>query len=542
MYGSFISCQSLRQKDRVYKGKILYIFCRTLMETVESHSLFLFRFKRKKICKKERTEEEMLQVVLQQLDRFIAWFDEVVWGPPLIILILSTGIYLSLRMGFLQIRHLGKALKFMVKNEDSGNGEVTSFGALCTAMSATIGTGNIVGVATALAAGGPGALFWMVLAAFFGMATKYAEGVLAIKYRTIDGNGHVLGGPFYYIENGMGVRWRWLAKIFAFFGAGVGLLGIGTFTQVNGISSAVCNFFDPEKANTVSLFGGSYSIATVIAGLILTVCVGLVVIGGLKRIAQVSQVVVPFMAVLYFVFALIIIVTHLGEIPAAALAIVKSAFSGSALAGGAMGTMMVAMQKGIARGIFSNEAGLGSAPIAAAAAQTDSPVRQGLVSMTGTFIDTIVICTMTGLSIVVTGTWNTGLEGVAITTAAFQKGLPFPPVVASVVLMVCLVFFAFTTILGWNYYGERCIEYLFNRNRKVVKGYRWLYILAIFIGPYITVQAVWNIADIFNALMAFPNLIALVALSRVVFSETKNYFGKSDDEKGEISPNVQAES
>lgn len=542
MYGSFISCQSLRQKDRVYKGKILYIFCRTLMETVESHSLFLFRFKRKKICKKERTEEEMLQVVLQQLDRFIAWFDEVVWGPPLIILILSTGIYLSLRMGFLQIRHLGKALKFMVKNEDSGNGEVTSFGALCTAMSATIGTGNIVGVATALAAGGPGALFWMVLAAFFGMATKYAEGVLAIKYRTIDGNGHVLGGPFYYIENGMGVRWRWLAKIFAFFGAGVGLLGIGTFTQVNGISSAVCNFFDPEKANTISLFGGSYSIATVIAGLILTVCVGLVVIGGLKRIAQVSQVVVPFMAVLYFVFALIIIVTHLGEIPAAALAIVKSAFSGSALAGGAMGTMMVAMQKGIARGIFSNEAGLGSAPIAAAAAQTDSPVRQGLVSMTGTFIDTIVICTMTGLSIVVTGTWNTGLEGVAITTAAFQKGLPFPPVVASVVLMVCLVFFAFTTILGWNYYGERCIEYLFNRNRKAVKGYRWLYILAIFIGPYMTVQAVWNIADIFNALMAFPNLIALVALSRVVFSETKNYFGKSDDEKGEISPNVQAES
>lgn len=542
MYGSFISCQSLRQKDRVYKGKILYIFCRTLMETVESHSLFLFRFKRKKICKKERTEEEMLQVVLQQLDRFIAWFDEVVWGPPLIILILSTGIYLSLRMGFLQIRHLGKALKFMVKNEDSGNGEVTSFGALCTAMSATIGTGNIVGVATALAAGGPGALFWMVLAAFFGMATKYAEGVLAIKYRTIDGNGHVLGGPFYYIENGMGVRWRWLAKIFAFFGAGVGLLGIGTFTQVNGISSAVCNFFDPEKANTISLFGGSYSIATVIAGLILTVCVGLVVIGGLKRIAQVSQVVVPFMAVLYFVFALIIIVTHLGEIPAAALAIVKSAFSGSALAGGAMGTMMIAMQKGIARGIFSNEAGLGSAPIAAAAAQTDSPVRQGLVSMTGTFIDTIVICTMTGLSIVVTGTWNTGLEGVAITTAAFQKGLPFPPVVASVVLMVCLVFFAFTTILGWNYYGERCIEYLFNRNRKVVKGYRWLYILAIFIGPYMTVQAVWNIADIFNALMAFPNLIALVALSRVVFSETKNYFGKSDDEKGEISPNVQAES
>lgn len=483
----------------------------------------------------------MLQAVLQKVNDFITWFDQVVWGPPLIVLILTIGIYLTVRMGFLQIRHLGKALKFMVKNEDGGNGEVTSFGALCTAMSATIGTGNIVGVATALAAGGPGALFWMVLAAFFGMATKYAEGVLAIKYRTIDSDGHVLGGPFYYIENGMGVRWRWLAKIFAFFGAGVGLLGIGTFTQVNGISSAVCNFFDPEKANTVSLLGGSYSIATVIAGLILTVCVGLVVIGGLKRIAQVSQVVVPFMAVLYFIFAFIILVTHLGEIPAAAVSIVKSAFSGSALAGGAMGTMMVAMQKGIARGIFSNEAGLGSAPIAAAAAQTKSPVRQGLVSMTGTFIDTIVICTMTGLSIVVTGTWNTGLEGVAITTAAFQKGLPFPPVVASVVLMVCLVFFAFTTILGWNYYGERCIEYLFNRNRKVVKGYRWLYILAIFIGPYMTVQAVWNIADIFNALMAFPNLIALAALSRVVFVETKAYFGKSDAEQENGISEVQAE-
>lgn len=493
------------------------------------------------IYEKERTEEKMLQVVLQKVNDFITWFDQVVWGPPLIVLILTIGIYLTVRMGFLQIRHLGKALKFMVKNEDGGNGEVTSFGALCTAMSATIGTGNIVGVATALAAGGPGALFWMVLAAFFGMATKYAEGVLAIKYRTIDSDGHVLGGPFYYIENGMGVRWRWLAKIFAFFGAGVGLLGIGTFTQVNGISSAVCNFFDPEKANTVSLLGGSYSIATVVAGLILTVCVGLVVIGGLKRIAQVSQVVVPFMAVLYFIFAFIILVTHLGAIPAAAVSIVKSAFSGSALAGGAMGTMMVAMQKGIARGIFSNEAGLGSAPIAAAAAQTKSPVRQGLVSMTGTFIDTIVICTMTGLSIVVTGTWNTGLEGVAITTAAFQKGLPFPPVVASVVLMVCLVFFAFTTILGWNYYGERCIEYLFNRNRKVVKGYRWLYILAIFIGPYMTVQAVWNIADIFNALMAFPNLIALAALSRVVFAETKAYFGKSAAEQENGISEVQAE-
>lgn len=464
--------------------------------------------------------------MLQTINHFITEFDKVVWGLPLIILILSTGIYLSVRLGFLQIRHLGKALKFMVKNEEGGHGEVSSFGALCTALSATIGTGNIVGVATAIAAGGPGALFWMIIAAFFGMATKYAEGLLAIKYRTIDEEGHVLGGPFYYIENGMGKNWRWLAKIFAFFGAGVGLLGIGTFTQVNGIASAVHNFVDPNTVYAVSLFGNTYSWATVITCIVLTICVGLVVIGGLKRIAQVSQIVVPFMAILYFLFAFIIIITHITELPSAVGIIVKSAFNGSALAGGVMGSMIVAMQKGIARGIFSNEAGLGSAPIAAAAAQTKEPARQGLVSMTGTFIDTIVICSMTGISIVLTGTWNTGLEGVAITTAAFQKGLPFPPAVASFVLVICLVFFAFTTILGWNYYGERCLEYLSNRNRKAVFTYRWLYILAVFIGPYMTVEAVWNIADIFNALMAIPNLIALAALSNVVIKESKRYFSK----------------
>ena len=462
--------------------------------------------------------------MFKQINDFITWLDEAVWGLPLIILILLTGILLTTLLKFLQVRHLGKALKFMILNEEEGHGEVTSFGALCTALSATIGTGNIVGVATALSAGGPGALFWMIVAAFFGMATKYAEGLLAIKYRTIDEEGHVLGGPFYYIENGMGKNWRWLAKIFAFFGACVGLFGIGTFTQVNGITSAIKNFFDPDMVNTVQILGNTYSWSTVISCLILTVCVGLVVIGGIKRISKVSQVVVPFMAVLYVGLALIIMITNITAIPAAIVTIVKSAFTGSALAGGAMGSMVVAMQKGIARGIFSNEAGLGSAPIAAAAAQTKEPVRQGLVSMTGTFIDTIVICTMTGLSIVITGTWNTGLEGVAITTAAFQKGLPFPPTVASFSLMLCLVFFAFTTILGWDYYGERCLEYLFNRNKTAVKTYRWLYILCVFIGPYMTVAAVWNIADIFNALMALPNLIALLALSGVIKKETNDYF------------------
>lgn len=465
--------------------------------------------------------------MLQQINELIKWIDDAVWGLPLIIMILTTGIYLTVRLGLLQIRHLGKALKFMVQNEEGGTGEVSSFGALCTALSATIGTGNIVGVATAIAAGGPGALFWMVVAALFGMATKYAEGLLAIKYRTIDAEGHVLGGPFYYIENGMGKNFRWLGKIFAFFGACVGLMGIGTFTQVNGIASATKNFFDPDMQSTVSLFGNTYSWVTVITCLVLTVIVGMVVLGGIKRIAKVSEIIVPFMAVLYVVFALIILITNVTKIPMAIALIVKTAFTGSALVGGTVGTMVIAMQKGIARGIFSNESGLGSAPIAAAAAQTKEPVRQGLVSMTGTFIDTVLICSMTGISIVLTGAWQIeGLEGVEITSAAFRMGLPFPAVVSSFVLMLCLTFFAFTTILGWNYYGERCVEYLFNRNKNVVMTYRWLYILAVFIGPYMTVEAVWNIADIFNALMALPNLIALIALSGVVARETRAYFNK----------------
>ena len=462
-----------------------------------------------------------------QIDKIITAIDNAVWGLPLICLIMATGIFLTARLGLVQIRHLGKAFKFMFKDEEDGSGEVTSFGALCTALSATIGTGNITGVATAIALGGPGALFWMVIAAFFGMATKYAEGLLAIKYRTIDEDGHVLGGPFYYIENGMGKKWTWLAKIFAFFGAGVGLFGIGTFTQVNSSASAVKNFFDPDMAHTVSLFGGNYSWATVVAGVILTLCVGLVVLGGIQRIAKVSEIIVPFMAVLYVGLAVIIIIANITAVPAALASIVKSAFTGSALAGGAVGSVFVAMQKGIARGIFSNESGLGSAPIAAAAARTKEPVRQGLVSMTGTFIDTIVICTMTGLSIVIAGSWlNPELEGVAITMDAFQKGLPFPSFVATFSLMLCLVFFAFTTILGWNYYGERCVEYLFNRNKGVVMGYRILYILAVFIGPYMTVKAVWNIADIFNALMAFPNLIALLALNGVIVKETRDFHAK----------------
>lgn len=464
--------------------------------------------------------------MMRQIDAVLTRIDDLVWGLPLIILILVTGIFLTVRLKGVQMAHLGKALKYMIKNEEGGEGEVTSFGAFCTALSATIGTGNIVGVATALVVGGPGALFWMWIAAFFGMATKYAEGVLAVKYRVVDATGHALGGPFYYIENGMGVKWKWLAKLFAFFGILVGLLGIGTFTQVNGIASAVNNFFDPGNAWAVELFGRTYSWTVVITGLILTFCVGLVVIGGIKRIAKVSEVVVPFMAIIYIGTCLIILVTNITQVPAALADIVTSAFGARAVAGGALGAIMVAMQKGIARGIFSNEAGLGSAPIAAAAAQTKEPVRQGLVSMTGTFIDTIVVCSMTGICIVLTGAWDMGLEGVAVTTRAFEMGLPFPSKVASFILMLCLVFFAFTTILGWDYYSERCIEYISGGKQRAVQIFRWLYILAVFIGPFMTVSAVWTIADICNALMAFPNLVALLALNGVVVAETRKYMDK----------------
>ena len=470
-------------------------------------------------------------------NQILTSIDGFVWGVPLIVLILAVGVFLTIRVKGLQIRLLPRAIKELFVNEKSGDsGEVSSFAALCTALSATIGTGNIVGVATALVAGGPGALFWMWVAAFVGMATKYAECLLAVKYRTVAEDGHIVGGPFYYIEKGMGTKWRWLAKIFAFFGVCVGLMGIGTFTQVNGIASAVTNFFDPNTSWAIHLFGRDISWVVVIAGLIVTVCTALVIIGGIKRIANVSQVVVPFMAVLYVVFAVLLLLCNVTKIPDAIVQIVQGAFGYGdgiqgirAVAGGVLGAMMAAMQNGVAKGIFSNEAGLGSAPIAAAAAKTKDTVRQGLVSMTGTFIDTIVICTMTGLAIVIAGSWaNPDLKGVAITTVAFQSGLPFPSVVSSFVLMICLAFFAFTTILGWDYYSERCLEYLSNRNKTVVKVYRWIYVLAVFIGPYLTVAAVWTIADIFNGLMAIPNVIALIALSGVVAKETRDYFKEFD--------------
>ncbi len=463
----------------------------------------------------------------ETIGKLLTKIDDLVWGVPLIVLILAVGIFLTVRLRAIQFTQLLKAIKLLKENESDGEkGEVSGFGALCTSLSATIGTGNIVGVATALVTGGPGALFWMWIAALVGTATKFSECMLALKYRKIAEDGHVIGGPFYYIERGMGPKWKWLGKVFAFFGVGVGLFGIGTFTQVNGISSAVNNFFDPNKTWNVSVFGNTYSWTVVITGVILTICVGLVIIGGLKRITRVAEVIVPFMAILYVISALLVVIFNITKVPAAVVEIVQSAFGMRAAAGGTLGAIMVAMQKGIARGIFSNEAGLGSAPIAAAAAVTEEPVKQGLISMMGTYIDTIVICTLTGLIIVITGAWDMGLEGVAVTTKAFQMGLPFPEQLSAFILMVCLVFFAFTTILGWNYYSERCLEYLTGGNMKVVKGYRWLYILAIFIGPYMTVAAVWTIADISNGLMALPNIVALLALNGVIVAEVKKYLGK----------------
>jgi AGCS family alanine or glycine:cation symporter len=377
----------------------------------------------------------------------------------------------------------------------------------------------------------------MEVAALFGMATKYAEGLLAVKYREVAPDGRVLGGPFYYIERGLGPKWKPLAVTFAVFGMVAGLLGIGTLTQVHGIVAAAQRFFDPgfnpaDPSTGISFFGTVFSPAVMIAGAVVTACVALVIIGGLKRIAKVSMVVVPFMAVSYTLVCLLVMFGNYEKIPAALMTIVKAAFDPAAVTGGAVGTVFMAMQKGIARGIFSNEAGLGSEPIAAAAARTNEPAKQGLVSMTGTFIDTFVVCTMTGLTIVLSGAWDPSLklEGANVTVEAFTRGLSFLPCAASVVpcfLMMALAFFAFTTILGWDYYSEKCLEYLVGMDRpRVVKLYRMLYVVMVAVGPYLTLSVVWGVADIFNGLMAFPNLIALMLLSPVVMRVTREFLDR----------------
>ena len=430
--------------------------------------------------------------------------DAFVWGPPLLILLVGTGIYLTIRLGLLQVARLPKAFQ-LIFTKDKGHGDVSSFAALCTALAATVGTGNIIGVATAIKVGGPGALFWMWMAAFFGMATKYAEGLLAIKYRTKDANGAVAGGPMHYILLGMGEKWRPLAIFFALAGVLVALLGIGTFTQVNSITESIQNTAQVNPA---------------ITALILSIFVGIAVFGGLKSISKVSTAVVPFMAIVYILGTLTVILFNIEKIPATLALIFTSAFSPAAAVGGFAGaSIRMAIQNGVARGVFSNESGLGSAPIAAAAAKTNEPVEQGLISMTGTFIDTLIICTLTGLTILVTGVWSGDLNGVALTQSAFSTVFSY---FGPALLTIFLVLFAFTTILGWNYYGERCFEFLFGV--RFIWLYRVVFVVMVLLGGFIELDMVWIIADIVNALMALPNLIALLVLSPVVIAETKKYF------------------
>jgi len=434
--------------------------------------------------------------------------DSLVWGPPLLILLVGTGIYLTIRLSLLQVFKLPLALKYVFGKDDEleEEGDVSSFGALCTALSATIGTGNIVGVATAIQVGGPGALFWMWMAAFFGMATKYAEGLLAIRFRVVDENGQMAGGPMYYIERGLGNKW--LAKMFAIFGVAVAFFGIGTFPQINAITEGVKITFN---------------IPIIVTALIITAIVALVTLGGIKSIAAVSEKVVPFMAIFYIVGSIAILIANAGTLPETIKMVLEGAFTTTAAAGGFAGAVvMLAIRSGVARGVFSNESGLGSAPIAAAAAKTKSCVRQGLISMTGTFFDTIVICTMTGLVLISTGVWNSGLKGAAMTNQAFRTGLSSMPFVGELIVTIGLIFFAFTTILGWNYYGERCAVYLFGI--KGIMPYRVIYIGLVAVGAFLKLELIWVLADIVNGLMAIPNLIAIVGLSGIIANETRQFF------------------
>ncbi|HEL2053542.1 TPA: sodium:alanine symporter family protein [Streptococcus suis] len=434
--------------------------------------------------------------------------NNLVWGPPLLLLLVGTGVYFTLRLGVFQIGKLPTAFRLIFSSDQSGQGDVSSFAALCTALAATVGTGNIVGVATAITTGGPGALFWMWVAAFFGMATKYAEGFLAIKYRTKDANGQAAGGPMHYITLGMGQKWKPLAIFFAISGVLVALLGMGTFSQVNSIASSM---------------SASFGLAPQLVSIVTAISIACFIFGGIEKISDVSTKIVPFMAILYILASLIVLVVHWNELLPTLGLVLKSAFSPAAAVGGFVGaTVKEAIQRGIARGVFSNESGLGSAPIAAAAAKSDNPVEQGLISMTGTFIDTLIICTLTGLTILVTGQWSVeGLEGAPLTQAAFATVFGNT---GSIALTISLVLFAFTTILGWSYYGERCIEFLFGT--KSILPYRLVFVTMVALGGFLKLDLIWTIADIVNGLMALPNLIALLALSPVIIKETRQYFAK----------------
>jgi AGCS family alanine or glycine:cation symporter len=443
---------------------------------------------------------EALTSLLNTLSSFI-------WGPFTLVLVLGVGAYLTIGLKFIPWRKtIPYAFSLLFQGRKSaGKGEISPFQALMTAMSATIGTGNIAGVATAIFIGGPGAIFWMWITALVGMATKYGEAVLAVKYRETDALGKHVGGPMYYIKNGLGSQWRWLAFLFALFGT-VAAFGIGNMVQSNSVADALHTNFSIDKK---------------ITGAVIAILAGLVILGGIKRIGAVAGKLVPLMAIAYILGSLAIIFNNISEVPAALSLIVDSAFNGSAAAGGFAGAgIMIAIQMGVARGIFSNEAGLGSAPIAHAAAQTDSPVRQGMIAMLGTFIDTIIVCTMTALVIIISGAWTSGKTGASLSTLAYGNSIPF----GEYIITFGLVVFAFTTILGWSYYGERCAEYIFGE--KIILPYRILWILAAFIGADQKVNLIWILADVMNGFMAIPNLIALALLSPVIFKVTKEYLSK----------------
>jgi AGCS family alanine or glycine:cation symporter len=449
---------------------------------------------------------------LETLSELIKAVNGLVWGPPMLVLILGTGLFLMIGLRAMPLLRLGYGFRMLwAGRKQHGEGDITPFNALMTSLSATVGTGNIAGVATAIALGGPGALFWMWCTALVGMATKYAEAVLAVKYREVDEEGNHVGGPMYYIKNGLGSRWLWLAGAFALFGLLAGF-GIGNTIQANSVADGLKeNFAVPEWTT----------------GVVMAVLVGLVLIGGIRRIASVAGKLVPFMAFGYIAGGLVILGTNLDQIPQALVQIVSSAFTGEAAGGGFAGaTVWAAIQFGVARGIFSNEAGLGSAPIAHAAAQTDDPVRQGTVAMLGTFIDTLIVCSITGLVIVITGAWVSGDSGAHLSSAAFEQGLPG---LGGYVVALGLALFAFTTMLGWSVYGERCAEYLFGV--RAIRPFRIAWIAAIPLGAVAHLDFIWLVADTLNALMALPNLVALLFLSPVVFRVTRAYFERAAAEE-----------
>jgi len=449
---------------------------------------------------------------MEMLNNLVTAINGVVWGPLMLVLILGVGLFLSIGLKLMPILKIGRGFRLMLagtraKQGEEHSGEISPFQALMTSLSATVGTGNIAGVATAIFLGGPGALFWMWMTALVGMATKYSEAVLAVKFREVDEQGNHVGGPMYYIKNGLGSQWAWLGTTFAVFG-GVAAFGIGNTVQANSMA-------DVLQAN--------FQIPTWVTGLIIMLLVGLVLIGGIRRIGRVAAALVPFMAISYLVAGLIVLVINAGAVPTAFAMIVQYAFTPIAAQGGFAGAMVwAAIRFGVARGIFSNEAGLGSAPIAHAAAQTKDPVRQGLIAMLGTFIDTLIICTITGLVIVTTGVWTSGVSGAALTSAAFSASLPL---VGEYIVPFALAIFAFTTILGWSFYGERCAEFLFGI--KAIKPYRVLWVLAIPMGAMVSLDFIWLLADTLNAMMAIPNLVALALLSPVVFKLTRDYFNDS---------------